>query len=167
MDILTHMFLYTCECFYESRIWFLEAKILGQRYKHFKFTRHCQIDAASLVMAQFVDFLKVEYVTGYTQESVSLTAVRLETSLHVRTNPAEDRGINYRSENDRRHQLSEFQERWSLNDMNIYEIVCLASICLLETALPFGTDLFNYWILVGSACASIASLSEDQQIYSS
>lgn len=104
---------------------------------------------------------------GYTQESVSLTAARLETSLHVRTNPAEDRGINYRSGKDRRHQLSEFQERWSLNDMNIYEIVCLASICLLETALPFGRDLFqlfNYWILVGSACATIASLGEDQQI---
>lgn len=131
-------------------------------------------------MILFVDFLKVENATenlgGQCQQqevavhfvytSISSVAT-LAASLHGRTNPGEDRGLNYRSEKDKSHWLSEFQERWGLSDMDVYEIVCLVPIYLLEIAHPFGRDLFllpnsSHWVLVDVTCAVFASLARGQ-----
>lgn len=59
------MFLHSCESVSMSK----KAESLGQRYKHLKCSRHCQIDKASIVV-QSVDFLKVENAAGHLEESV-------------------------------------------------------------------------------------------------
>lgn len=87
-----------------------------------------------IAMVQFVDFLQVQNATGHKKWLFTLSipmrvfptlSVGLEASLHVRTNPGEDRGIHYQFEKDRSHQRSEFQERRGLDDTDIYETVCL------------------------------------------
>lgn len=122
-----------------------------------------------IAMVQFVAFLKVQSATGHKKWLFTLSTPKrvfptlsagLEASLHVRTNPGEVRGINYRSGKDRRHQRSEFQERRGLDDTDIYEIACVKSICLLEIAHPCGRNLFphpnsNYWVLVRTTSATV------------